>query len=173
ARNGHWASGLESLMDTEGFLAAVFGWLHPIGDGPHPVVEQWAVYEPGPDIERIDQLAVEALEAPGLVCVHHEVVIALQQPAIKVDHAANKARRENTDAAVIQKIDACRLSFRIIKDRVIAKMRIAVDDAKTAEGKPPGGEHRLCQAIAHGKRIGLVLEQLAPGQPIQCEQATR
>ena len=72
ARHRDRAPGLERLMHPEGFLAAVFGRLHPVGDGAHAIVEQRAVDEPCPDIERIDQLAVEPLEAPGLVGMHDE-----------------------------------------------------------------------------------------------------
>ena len=50
-------------------------------------------------------------------------------------------------------------------------MRIAVDDAEAAERMPPGGEHGSGETVAHGKRIVLVLEQLAAGHPIHREQA--
>ena len=36
----------------------------------------------------------------------------------------------------------------LVEHRVIAEMRIAVDHAETAERKPPGGEHRLPDAVA-------------------------
>ena len=35
-----------------------------------------------------------------------------------------------------------------LEDRVIAEMRIAVDDAEAAERQPPGGEHRVGEPIA-------------------------
>ena len=49
-------------------------------------------------------------------------------------------------------------------------MRIAVDDAKAAERKPPGGEHRGRQPVAHGKRIVLVRQHLGTVEPIEREQ---
>src|SRR5262245_29242064 len=98
ARHRHRAPGLKRLMHAKSFLAPVFGRFHAVGNGSHPVVEQRAIYEACPDIEGIDQLAVEPLESPGLVSVHHEVVIATQQSAIEVDYTADEARWENAYA---------------------------------------------------------------------------
>src|SRR6185312_11236469 len=39
------------------------------------------------------------------------------------------------------------------------------------EGKPPGGEHRLCQAIARSERVVLVFEQLASRKPVERQQS--
>src|SRR5262245_1632521 len=171
ARYRHRTLRLKRLMHAKGFPAAVFGRFHAIGDGSHPVVEQRAVNETCPDIQGIDQLAVEPLEPPGLVSVHYELVIAAQQSAIEVDHTADKAWRENANTAVIQKIDSPRFPFRVVEDGVIAEMRVAMNDAEAAEGKPPRGEHRRGETIAHSERVALMLEQLAAGKPIQREQA--
>src|SRR5262245_171340 len=171
ARHRHRAPGLKRLMHAKGFLAAVFGRFHAVGDGTHPIIEKRAIYETCPDIEGIDQLTIEPLETPGLVSVHHEIVIAPQQSAIKVDHAANEARRENAYAAIVQEINAGRSPFRVVEDGVIAEMRVAMNDAEAAEGKPPRGEHGRGETIARSERVGLVLQQLAPGKPIQRQQA--
>src|SRR5262245_50096244 len=127
ARHRHRALGLKRLMHAKCFLAAVFGRLNAVGDGSHPVVEQRAIYEARPDIQGIDQLTVEPLETPGLVGVHHEVVIATQQSTIKVDHTADETRWENAYAAVIQEIDPGRFPFRIVEDGVIAEMGVAMN----------------------------------------------
>jgi hypothetical protein len=50
-------------------------------------------------------------------------------------------------------------------------MRVAMNDAEAAEGKPPRGEHGRGETVARRERVGLVLKQLAPGKPIQREQA--
>ena len=59
----------------------------------------------------------------------------------------------------------------VVEHRVVAEMRIAVDDAESAEWKPPGGEHGGGEPVAHGKRIVLVCEQLVAGEPIHRQQA--
>ena len=56
------------------------------------------------------------------------------------------------------------------EDGVIAEMRIAMDDAEAAERKPPGGEHRGRQPVAHGERIVLVREHLGAVEPVEREQ---
>ena len=47
----------QRLVHPEGFLAPVLRRLDAVGDGAHAVVEQRAVDETGPDIERVDQFA--------------------------------------------------------------------------------------------------------------------
>ena len=49
--------------------------------------------------------------------------------------------------------------------------RVAVDHAVAAERQPPGGEHRGADPVAHGERGFLVLEQLAPFEPIERQQS--
>ena len=56
------------------------------------------------------------------------------------------------------------------EDRVIAEMRIAVDDAEAAERKPPGGEHRGGERVARFQRVVLVGEHLRAVEPIEREQ---
>jgi len=48
----------------------------------------------------------------------------------KVDHAFDEGRRKNTNATEIQQIDA-----EIRAHAVIAEMRVAMNDAKTVEGR--------------------------------------
>ena len=49
---------------------------------------------------------LEPLEAPGLVGVHDAIVVAVRRPLIEIDHAADEARREDADAAVVEQVDA-------------------------------------------------------------------
>src|SRR5664280_173353 len=92
-----------------------------------------------------------------------QIVIAMQKAAIEIDHAVDEAGREDADAAVIQQVDAGRLALGIVEHRVVAEMRVAVDDAEAAERKPPGGEHGSGEPVARGERVVLVIEQLAAG----------
>ena len=101
--------------------------------------------------------------------MHDEVAIVLEQPVIEVDHAADEALREDADAAVVEQVDAARLTL-LGEHRVVAEMRIAVDHAEAAERKPPGGEHRLPDAIALRQRRLLVREQLGAVEPVEREQ---
>ena len=102
ARHHYRPALFQRLVDLEGFLAAVFRRLHAVGHAAHPIVEQGTVDEACPYIERLDQLAAEALEAPDLVGVHDAIVIAGQQTTIEIDHAADETRREDADAAVVE-----------------------------------------------------------------------
>src|SRR4029079_3912356 len=102
ARHCHGAPGLERLVYPEGLLPPIFRWLHPVGDRAHAIIEQRPVNEPCPDVERVDQIAREPLETPGLVGVHDQCIVLAQKAPIKIDHAADKARRENPDASVVQ-----------------------------------------------------------------------
>src|SRR6185437_3544415 len=64
ARHRDGAEALESLMDAERLLASVIRRLDPVSNRAHAVVEQRAVNEASPDIERLDQFAIEPPEAP-------------------------------------------------------------------------------------------------------------
>ena len=118
-------------------------------------------------------------ETPGLVGAHHKLVVVVQEPVIEIDHAAHELRRENPDAAVIEQVDAGRLRHILaraafdarIEDRVVAEMRVAVDDAIAAERIPPGGEHRGRKRIAHRERIVLVRKHARAFEPVEREQA--
>src|SRR5271169_5711770 len=61
---------LERLMDAERLTAAVFRGLDAISDSAHPVVEERRIDEARPDIQRVDQIARQPAEAPGLIGVH-------------------------------------------------------------------------------------------------------
>ena len=62
--------------------------------------------EARPDVERVDDLVVEALEAPALIGLHDEVAIVRLEAFVEVDHAAHEARREDAHAAEVEKVDA-------------------------------------------------------------------
>src|SRR4051794_20256499 len=106
--------------------------------------------------------------------MHDEIVIAPEQPMIEIDHAADEFRRENADAAIIEEGDAGSLApagaRSILEHRVVAEMRVAVNDPDPAERKPPGGEHGGGQAVAHRKRVVLVVKQPPALEPVEREK---
>src|ERR1700730_6220166 len=124
ARYGDRSLLAQRLMHPERLAPTVLGRLDPIRDGAHAVVEEGAVDEPCPNVERFDQITVEAAKTPGLVGVHHQGLIALEQPVIKIDHAADELGRENANTAVVEEIDPPRLAIGH-ENRVVAEMRIA------------------------------------------------
>ena len=97
-----------------------------------------------------------------------------QEPAIEIDHAADEARREDADAAVIEQVDALRLpvaGVALREHRVVAQMRIAVDHRGAAERVPPGLEHRLRDAVADLDRRLLEGQDALAVEPAQRQQA--
>src|SRR5262249_9154813 len=98
-------------------------------------------------------------------------LVAVPQAAIKIDDPADELRRENADAAVVEEIDAARLA-RLFERGVVAKMRIAVDDAEAGERQPPRLEHCGREPVANFGRSVLVSEQFLPLQPIEYEQSS-
>ncbi len=109
-RHRHRTLALERLMHAKRFAAAVFAGRHAVSNCAHAVIEERRINKSRPNIERVDQFAGKPAEAPGFVGVHDEVVVAVQQTVIKVDHALDEFRRKNADATVIQEIDPGRLS---------------------------------------------------------------
>ncbi len=102
--------------------------------------------------------------------MHDEIVIAVQEPVVKVDNALHELWRKDSDAAIVEQIDSGRLSF-LREHRVIAEMRIAVNDAEAAEWKPPRGEHGGRQGVTRFEGIVFVREHARALEPIEREQA--
>src|SRR5262249_55912873 len=132
-------------------------------------VKQRRIDETRPDIERLDQIARQLAESPSLVSIHDQIVLASQQPMVKVDDAADEFRRKNANAAVVQKINAARRAV-AEENSIVAEMRIAVDHAEAAEREPPGGKHRLGEGVARCQRIILVGEHTGALEPVEREQ---
>ena len=78
----------------------------------------------GPDAQRIDHLAREPGEAPGLERMYGEVAIIAQDGVVEVDHAPDELRVEHPDAAEIEQVDRV-----VVAHRIVAEMRIAMDQA--------------------------------------------
>ena len=112
-------------------------------DAPHLVVHQRRVDELGPEVEHVDDLAAEVLEAPGLVGMDREILLAPRQRPVEVDDAGDELRLEHPDAAEVEQVEGV-----IGPRRIIAEMGIAVDDAVTIEGHVPRQEHVMRQLVA-------------------------
>src|SRR5215217_394301 len=145
ARHRHRALLPQRHVDLVGLPAAVFGRAHALGDAADPIGQERPVDEAGPDVEDVDQLGRELLEAPDLIGMDDPVAVVVQEPAVEVDDPADEFRREDADAAVVEEIDAARLPA-VREHGVVAEMRVAMDDAVVAEGVPPSLEHRSLQA---------------------------
>src|SRR3954453_5423239 len=67
ARHPDRALLLQCLVHLEGLSASVLGRRHAIGNRSDAIFHERPINEAGPDVERIDQLLGEAVEAPGLI----------------------------------------------------------------------------------------------------------
>ena len=114
----------------------------------------------------------KAAEPPCLVGVHHAVAVAVQKALVEVHHAGEETRREHPDAAVIEQVDALRLAP-LREHRIVAEMRIAVDDADLRHRVPPRLEHRHREPVADLDRAVLKVEDLVALQPAERQQALR
>ena len=163
--------GLELLDHLHHLAPPILPGRNSVRHGPHAVFQQRAVDEAGPDIQDLDHVAAQALEAPKLIGMDDAGFVMGEQALVKLDHPLNEARGENAHAAIIEQVDAGGLAT-LFKDRVIAQMRVAVDDAILAEGMPPGAEHGDREAIAR-VLIGLFeVEQFSALEPLQREKAS-
>ena len=101
-------------------------------------------------------------------------LVALLQPLVKLDDAADEAGGEDAHAAVVEQVD--RLDPPLVRlargdHRVIAEMRIAVNDAELRERQPPGFEQRHRDRVARlGGRV-LKIGQPAAVEPLHRQQA--
>ena len=164
---------LQRLVHREGLAPAILGRLDLVGDGAYAVIKQRPVDEPRPDVEDVDQVLGQPAEAPDLVGVDDPRRVIVEQAAIEVDDAADKGRREDADAAIVQQVDALRRAVAIGEDGVVAEMRIAMDHAEAAEGRPPGREHRRGEPVALLQAMLLVGGDLVALQPVHGQQPRR
>src|SRR6185312_16490165 len=103
--------------------------------------------------------------------MHHPRLVAVAEAAVESDHAADERGRENPDTAIVEEIDAARLAC-FLERRVVAEMRIAVDDAEARERQPPRLEHRARETIADFERSVFVCEEFLALKPVEREQST-
>src|SRR5690606_5686940 len=99
------------------------------------------------------------------------VAIIRLKRMIKFDHPGNEGRREDADTSVIEQIDApfiCHLAF---PHGIIAKMRVAMNDAIARKRPPPRGEHDLSNAVAAVEPVVAEAEYRRTIQPVHGEKA--
>src|SRR5262249_32621681 len=144
ARNRDRAERAQALLHLPYLAAAIGVRCDAVGDGPDAILEKWRIDEARPDIEGIDDVVGELLEAPAAISVDDPLAVAPQEPFIEVDHAFDEAWRKDADAAEVEEVDpgGRRIAFRarlrfLAEHRVVAEMGIAVDDAEAGEGIPP------------------------------------
>ena len=97
---------LQRAHHREHLAPAIFAGLDAIGDGAHAVVDQRAVDEARPDVQRRDRFARQILEAPDFIGVNDARLVARFQPLIKFDDAADETGGKDADAAIVEEIDA-------------------------------------------------------------------
>src|SRR3546814_3384190 len=88
--------------------------------------------------------------------MHGERAVVGRDGAVEIDHAADEFRREDADAAEVEQVDA-----EIRPYRVVAEMRIAVNDAALVERDIPGAKEIQRDGIA--VRLRRVAEVHQPG----------
>ncbi len=103
-------------------------------------------------------------------------VVIGPQRMVELDDSVHKTHRKNPHAAVVEEIDpfdGALLALPRSDDRVIAEMRIAVDDPIAKERPPPGFEQADRNRVARLLRGVLESDERLALQPLQREQAPR
>src|SRR5258707_13755414 len=104
--------------------------------------------------------------------MHHQSLIAPEQAMVEVNHTADEFRGKDADAAVVEQVDSLRRPV-LHECRVVAEMRVAMDDAEPAERRPPRLEHRNRDAVARRDRVALTTQQLVAFEPVESEETLR
>src|SRR5215471_6132482 len=129
--------------------------MHALGDGGAidaarlllnqalAIFQQWAVNKQRPPIEHIDYLARQIAKTPAFVRMDGKVAITALQRVVEVDDAADEGGLEDANAAEIEEIDGA-----VRRDRVVAKVRVTVDDPVVIERHVPDPKHAQCNFIA-------------------------
>ena len=167
------AFGAQRAHRLADLLAPVFGRAHPVGGGAHAVVEDRPADEARPDGHRLERAARQLREPPERVGLGDMRVVVGPQAPIELDHAAHEARRKDAHAAVVEQIDPLdpqRLALARGDDRVIAEMRVAVDDPVAQERPPPGVEQADRDRVARFLRRAFELGQLFALEPLQRQE---
>ena len=72
----------------------------------HLVFQQWCIDEFGPQIENVNRLVIQPMEAPAFIGMHGQFTVAIAQGFIQINHPANKGWAEQPDRAKIHKVNA-------------------------------------------------------------------
>src|ERR1700677_2978245 len=170
------ALGLQSAHHLADLASAVFRRLDAVGGGAHAIVENGATHETRPHGHRLGHAGGEPRKAPHLEGVHDaSLVVRLKRP-IELDHAVHEPWRKNAHAAVIEQIDAIDPTLAALKrrrDRIVAEMWIAVNDAVAQERAPPRLEQADGNGAARFLRRGLEGGERLAVEPFHREQSPR
>src|SRR5438132_9193855 len=97
-----------------------------------------------------------------------EIAVVALQRMVEIDDAAHERGREDPDAAEIEQVDGA-----VRCGGVVAKMRIAMNDAVMVERHVPHPEHSQGSLVAHCKRCPLYkIEDRHSFEPGHRQQAT-
>src|SRR5437588_4239814 len=118
---------------------------------PGAIVEQRTVDVSGPAVQHGDHVARQIAKTPAPIGIDGQRLVICFERVIEVDDALHKARRTDADAAETDQIDGV-ASGVFWRDRVIADMRIAVDDTVVVKRHVPDPEHAQRDLIAPGER---------------------
>ncbi len=102
--------------------------------------------------------------------MHRKLVVIIAQRLVQVDHPGNKAGWKDTDAAEIEQVDTVDI-VAIRPHCVVAKMRIAMNDAIIVKWHIPGTEHRHCNRVAGFQRLFAEFHQRPAIQPVHGQKA--
>ncbi len=170
------ALGLQGAHHLADLAAAVFRRLDAVGGGAHAIVENRPAHETRPHGHRLGHAGREPRKAPHREGVRDSrLVVRLQRP-IELDHAVHEPRRKNAHAAVVEQIDAIDptlAALRRRRDRIIAEMRIAVNDAVAQERAPPRVEQADGDGVARFLRRALEGDERLAVEPLHRQQSPR
>src|SRR5579885_3483296 len=137
-------------------------------DAALAVIHQRCIEEARPAVQHIDHLAREILESPALVSSDRQRLVLAIERVIEVDHTFDEARGENAHASEIQQVHAA-----VVPYRIVAEMRVAVNDAVVVEGYVPGVKHIARDLVALAERRLGSLEERRALEPSHGEKPAR
>ena len=137
-------------------------------DRAHAVLHQRRIDEARPEIQHLDLVLRQIVEAPVRIGMHGQFVIAIAQRLVEVDDSGDEIRPEHPHAAEIQQIHAA-----IRPHRIIAEMRIAMDRAEEIERHIPGAEHVQRHIVAEIEIVPGDREQRRAVEPVHGQEPLR
>src|SRR5438067_12465035 len=142
ARRRDATKAADVAMHAVGEVAAVHA-ASLLLDHPGAVVEQRTVDVSGPAGQHRDHVARQIAKTPAPIGIDGQRLVICFERVVEVDDALYKARRKDADASEIQEVHGA-----IRSHRVIAEMRIAVDDAVVIKRHVPDPEHAQRDLVA-------------------------
>src|SRR5690606_5339543 len=173
ARRRHRPELPQALVNAEGFLPPILARLDPVCDRTHAIIKHRRIDEAGPDIQHVYQFGGEIAEPPILIGRRCAITVIRFKRMIKLDHPRNESGRENADTSVIKQIDAPFIHRPALPHRIIAKVRVTMNNAVARKGSPPRDKHGLSNAVADVERMVAKAKDRCAVKPAHGEQAAR